>query len=132
MLVAALPEESPLKEFEGHKYISVETYRKDGRAVRTPVWFVSDGLALYVRTYEDSGKVKRIKKNKKVRAAPCSFEGAILGNWLEFEPEFIRDDDARLKKMFSSKYGMQVMFTSFLARLRRKRYVMLKLSPKHS
>jgi PPOX class probable F420-dependent enzyme len=128
-----LPEESILKEFEKHRYISVETYRKDGRAVRTPVWFVSDGSSLYIRTYDDSGKVKRIRKNKRVRAAPCSFEGAVLGNWLEFEPGFTgEEDEPRLKKMFSAKYGMQFKFTSFLARLRRKRYVMLKLSPKHS
>lgn len=123
-----------LKEFEGHKYVCIETYRKSGEAIRTPVWFVSDKSALYVRTYEDSGKVKRIRNNKKVRAAPCSFDGSILGNWLDVEPEFVDNkyDEAGLKRMFRSKYGTQVLFTSFLAKLRRKRYVMLKLLPKHS
>ena len=28
-----------LEEIESEKYISVETYRKNGEAIKTPVWF---------------------------------------------------------------------------------------------
>jgi hypothetical protein len=37
-----------LDAFSGHKYLVIESYRKDGTAVRTPVWFAQEGETLYV------------------------------------------------------------------------------------
>jgi hypothetical protein len=34
--------------FEGHKYINLTTFRKNGQAVPTPVWFVVRDGRLYV------------------------------------------------------------------------------------
>ena len=64
-----------LTAFEGQKYLCLETYKKSGQAVKTPVWFViSDGI-IYVATSESSGKVKRLKNNKSVRIVPSSYNG---------------------------------------------------------
>ncbi len=52
-----------LDRLSAEKYILLTTFRKDGRAVPTPVWAVRDGEALAVWTRADSGKVKRIRHN---------------------------------------------------------------------
>lgn len=61
------------------KYISVTTYRRDGTAVATPVWFVQEANRLLVRTGTASGKAKRIRRNPAVRVAACTARGRLLG-----------------------------------------------------
>ena len=63
------------KASERAKYLSLETFRKSGQGVPTPVWFVQDGPALYISTEGSSGKVKRIRNNARVRIAPCDMWG---------------------------------------------------------
>lgn len=69
-------------EIRGQKYISLATFRRNGTAVRTPVWFGEEGDKLYVMTRSDLGKCKRIRNNPQVRIAPCTVRGKITG------PEF--------------------------------------------
>ena len=61
------------------KYISVTTYRRDGTAVATPVWFVQEGDKLLVRTGTASGKAKRIRRNPAVQVASCTARGQLRG-----------------------------------------------------
>ena len=66
---------------ERQKYITVETYRRDGTPVRTPVWFhVRDGLVIVV-TRSETGKAKRLRANSRVRIAPCTIRGRVKGPW---------------------------------------------------
>jgi PPOX class probable F420-dependent enzyme len=51
---------SALQQFEKQQYLNLETFRKNGDGVKTPIWFVQAGEKLYVRTGGESGKVKRI------------------------------------------------------------------------
>ena len=69
-------------EIAGRKYISLATFRKNGTAVYTPVWFGEANGKLYVKTRTDSGKFKRIRNNPAVKVAPCNMRGKITG------PEF--------------------------------------------
>lgn len=66
----------------GQKYISLTTFRKNGTAVPTPVWFGEEDGKLYVMTRSDMGKTKRIRNNQQVRVAPCTMRGKVTG------PEF--------------------------------------------
>ena len=68
--------------FQGQKYLSLITFRKNGTAVPTPVWFAEADGMFYVMTRSDSGKYKRIRNNPNVRIAPCNIRGKITG------PEF--------------------------------------------
>jgi PPOX class probable F420-dependent enzyme len=61
------------------KYISLTTYRRDGTAVVTPVWFVQQGDRLLARTGVESGKVKRIRRNPAVLVAVCTARGQLRG-----------------------------------------------------
>lgn len=66
----------------GQKYISLNTFRKSGVGVATPVWFGEDDDKLYVMTRSDMGKTKRIRNNPQVKIAPCTIRGKVTG------PEF--------------------------------------------
>jgi uncharacterized protein len=57
------------------KYISLTTFRRDGRAVATAVWFVPDGDRLLVLTGATSGKVKRLRNAARVLVAPSDMRG---------------------------------------------------------
>ena len=67
------------EQLKHEKYISLVTFRKDGSAVATPVWFAEREGKLYVMTRSDSGKVKRLKRNPKVRVAPATIRGSVTG-----------------------------------------------------
>jgi uncharacterized protein len=96
-------------QFAGEKYINLETYRKNGQGVRTPVWFVEsddDGI-LYVRTSDDTGKYKRIRNNPSVQIAPCDMRGGVKGKWVKGEARIASEEEKRKAfKMLEKKYGM--------------------------
>ncbi|MBC3840225.1 PPOX class F420-dependent oxidoreductase [Streptacidiphilus sp. 4-A2] len=59
------------------RYVSLTTYRKDGTPVATPVWHVvQDGL-LYVWTEAGSWKVKRLRRDSRVKVVVCDIRGRI-------------------------------------------------------
>ena len=65
------------EEIARSKYVSLVTYRRNGTAVSTPVWqATSDGL-MYVVSDADAGKVKRIRREGRVRVTVCDFRGRI-------------------------------------------------------
>ncbi len=119
---------SKLSQFAGQKYLNIETYRRNGEAVRTPVWFVeSDGI-LYVRTSEDTGKYKRIRNNPSVQVAPCNSRGRLKGAWVKAEARTAsKDDSEKVFSLLAQKYGL--MFRMMRTFLRGKDYVVLEIRP---
>jgi uncharacterized protein len=75
----------------GGKYLSLTTYRRDGTAVATPVWFVEDGDHVYVTTGATSGKVKRIRHNPAVTVAACNGMGKLRGEQFAGRADFVPD-----------------------------------------
>jgi PPOX class probable F420-dependent enzyme len=67
-----------LVQFAGEKYLNLESYRKNGTPVQTPLWFVQEGERLYVYSLAKTWKVKRIRRNPQVRVAPCTFRGRAV------------------------------------------------------
>jgi PPOX class probable F420-dependent enzyme len=89
----------------GQKYIALTTFRKNGTAVATPVWFGEDADRLYVMTRSDMGKTKRIRNNPQVRVAPCTIRGKVTG------PEFAAvarilppEEQTRARQEINRKY----------------------------
>lgn len=72
-----------LEQFDNQRFTVLETYRKNGTAVRTPLLFIIHRNRLYMRTAAHTYKVKRIQNNPNVRVAPSTFKGKPIGNWLE-------------------------------------------------
>jgi hypothetical protein len=109
-----------LKQFEKQQYLALETFRKNGEGVKTPVWFVEDGEALLVWTQAGSGKAKRIRNDRTVRVAPSTGSGQPVGEWL---PAHAQADESpetvqRVEKMMRKKYGVMFNIFGFLGRLR--------------
>ena len=96
-----------LDQFLDQKYINLETYKKDGTHVRTPVWFVIDKDLIYVITRDSTGKVKRLKNNQDVRIVSCSFKGEPKDEWIKGKTEMITGEEAdKAIKLRKKKYGM--------------------------
>jgi PPOX class probable F420-dependent enzyme len=97
-----------LQQFHRKSYLNLETFRKSGVGVKTPVWFVQDGERLYVMTGADSGKVKRIRNNGRVNVAPCKMDGTPTGIWVPGNAGEITDAEIakRIDRLLDKKYGL--------------------------
>ena len=114
-------------QFGGQKYLSLETFKKNGQGVRTPVWFVLHNDALYVYTEANSGKVKRVRNNPQVRVAVCNMRGDVKGPWLDAIASLV-DGDERIAadKLLDQKYFLKVIL-KVLSRLNRRERAMIKI-----
>ena len=72
----------PLEELEGHKYISLTTFRRGGEAVPTTLWFALADRRLYA-TPPDSGKMKHVRNDLQVILTPCNSWGRPRGESVE-------------------------------------------------
>jgi uncharacterized protein len=98
---------SQFAQFNKKSYLNLETFRKTGASVKTPVWFVQDGNTLYVRTVDGSGKVKRVRKNSAVRVVPCSVSGEPQGEWENAIAALVDGNEAKqVEKLLDRKYGL--------------------------
>jgi uncharacterized protein len=108
----------PLSQFEDEKVISLETYRRNGEPVRTAVWFLKEDGLLYVHTDNSTGKVKRIRRNPKVRVAPSHFRGKPKADYVDARAELEASPGAveKYRSQIYKKYGVQGILTRFLQR----------------
>jgi uncharacterized protein len=112
-----------ISRFQGEKVISLETYRRNGEPVRTPVWFLEENGILYVHTDDSTGKVKRIRRNPKVRLAPSHFRGKPKAEYIDAQAE-LETSPATIEEYHSKiykKYGLQGTFTKFIQRFSRSK-----------
>ncbi len=118
-----------LTAFAGHKYLSLETFRKSGVGVRTPLWFAEKDGELLLYTLADSGKVKRIRNNPRVRIAPSDLRGKVLGDWTEAAARFLEGDEARqANRLLNQKYWLKRFF-DWTSKLRKTPRVYLAVRP---
>ncbi len=73
------------------EYFSLATFRKNGNAVPTPVWFAAAGDTYYVFSAPNAGKVKRIRLSSRARVAVCDIRGKLLGDWIEARARLVSD-----------------------------------------
>jgi len=79
--VAGQPGTAPdFAGLRGQKYALLVTFRSDGTAVPTPVWFaLLDDHRFVTRTEERTAKVRRIRRDSRARVFPCDPRGKPLG-----------------------------------------------------
>jgi hypothetical protein len=111
-----------LAQFADQKYLNLESYRKNGQAVRTPLWFVEDDGVLYFYTPAHSYKVKRILNNPRVRVAACDYRGNVErvgGEWADATARRLDQAESRhADDLLNRKYGLSKRVLNFLARIR--------------
>jgi len=111
---------NPLSPLLNEKYINLETFRKSGEPVRTPVWFVVYQDQLCFNTEKDSGKVKRIRRNPAVNVAPCKINGELTGDWATGVARAMQGAEIEgVKKVYSKKYGFMGVIFEFMGKFRR-------------
>jgi len=121
--------DSKLDAFKGQAYLNLETFRRNGEGVRTPVWFVEHEGRLYLRTRADAWKVKRIRRNPQVRAAPCDVQGKLLGGWVEGRARVLSESEAEfISRLARQKYGFRKTFFDLLNKLLRHSWVVIEIS----
>jgi hypothetical protein len=101
------------------RYVNLETFRKDGTGVQTPVWVARDRNDIVIFTNGDSYKVKRLRRNPKVRIAECSVRGALKGPWHDGTGQLV-DDEATKQSAIQAlhkKYGWQMKLIDWGAQL---------------
>jgi PPOX class probable F420-dependent enzyme len=130
---------TPFEAFEGQRYLSLETFKKNGEGVRTPVWFaealadstVIGGMPLYVYTIGNSGKVKRIRNNPQVRIAPCDMRGNVQGDWVNATATIVHgEEEAFGMALIDRKYRPWKQILNLMATLRGHERVVLVLKPR--
>jgi len=106
-------------DFEKARYVNLATFRKNGNAVRTPVWIASHAGCGYVFSEPEVGKVKRIRNNPRVQVAECDIRGKLTGAWFDGTARLVDDpgEIAAMYPAFTRKYGMVMRITNFFARL---------------
>jgi PPOX class probable F420-dependent enzyme len=108
-----------LSILSGHPYINLETYRRNGQAVATPVWFTIDdnNKMIYVVTRTQTGKVKRLRNNSKVRIVPCGMRGQPKDEWHSGKATFATPEqlDIALKQR-NKKYGLKARLSGIISR----------------
>jgi PPOX class probable F420-dependent enzyme len=97
-----------MEQFSKMKYLNLETFRKSGQGMQTPVWFVQSGESLYVQTMANSGKVKRIRNNGRVNIAPCRMDGKLTGDWVPAQAQLVTDPELSMAtdRLLDQKYGL--------------------------
>lgn len=115
------------------RYLSLTTFRRNGAAVSTPVWFAPAGAGWYVFTAADSGKVKRLRHSPAVHVARCDMRGKVLGPVFETQAVLTADTadvDAGYAAL-QKRYGWQLTLTNVLSWLGRRLHKrqMIRITP---
>jgi len=106
------------------KYVTLTTFTRDGRPKPCPVWITDtgDGTVGFT-TFSTSWKVKRINNDPRVTIQPSDARGNPTEGTEVLEgtatasqgPEF-----DRVKRLISSKYGIQFAMINFFGKVRAK------------
>ena len=105
--------------FAGERYFNLATFRKTGKEVATPVWFVEHDGRYLVFSEARAGKVKRLRNSPRAKVAACNVRGGVHGDWhdatatLIEHPERIRAAHQAMR----GKYQLQMRIADLLARL---------------
>lgn len=112
------------------QYMNLITFRKNGEAVKTPVWFAQRGDKLYVTTGKNAGKVKRIRNNERVQVAPADRSGNPLGPPVDAKARILAlEEHAEAKDALNRKYGLLKTLFDFFTGLSGTKSDYLEIRP---
>lgn len=113
-----------------YQFINLETFRKSGIGVKTPLWFAVEDDTIFIRTRANSGKVKRARSNGRARLAPCKYNGEVLGDWQEARIRMAQAFEVdRANRLFNRKYGLTKRFFDLVNLFTREAWDTLVIQP---
>ncbi len=109
-------------ELARERYVSLETFKRSGDGVKTPIWFASDPQdprRLWMYSNGRSWKVKRIRNGPRARVAACNARGGVSGPWLDASARIESDEHAIARgfDLLVQKYGWQARLLLIGARI---------------
>jgi hypothetical protein len=114
--------------FVGQRYLNLESFKRDGTPVQTPVWFAEEQSILYVYTLANAGKVKRIRHHPRIRIAPCTMRGQVTGPWVEAEATIVDATTAvHRHALLRQKYGWMKGIGDLFSRLLHRERVVIAI-----
>ena len=118
-----------LSDLRDARYITLETFRRNGQGVKTPVWQTPEGSCLYVWTQATSGKAKRIRHHGRVRVCASDARGVPRSEWVEARARLLTTPEslAAQRRRMAARYGLAFWLFYAFARLSRKPYVVIEL-----
>lgn len=94
-----------LEPFVRQRTVLLTTYRRDGTPVGTPVHVVVDGELAFVRTWDTTWKLKRIRNDPQVEVAPSTFLGRPTGPEIRARARVLAgEESARAGRRLAGKY----------------------------
>ena len=94
-----------LGPFVRQKTALLITHRRDGTPVGTPVHIAVDGDRAFVRTWDSTGKLKRIRNDPGVEVCPSTVGGRPAGPAMRARARVLEgEESARAGRMLARKY----------------------------
>lgn len=110
--------DSPFATLVPQQFLLLTTFRKNGVAMPTPIWFAHEDGKIVFMTVANTGKVKRIRNNGRVTLTPCDRAGKIIGDGTQIEGvahELPTSEHAQALALLAQKYGLlHKLFTLFM------------------
>jgi uncharacterized protein len=124
-----------LSRLGSERFVSLTTFKRDGRPVASPMWIVEDGGRLWLWTPTEAAKVKRVRRNSRVTLTPCGRTGKVRAGEAVAEgtAEVITDPEevARVESLIKGKYKIEyrvVTLIETIAARGRKPRVILRIT----
>jgi PPOX class probable F420-dependent enzyme len=122
-----MPHET-LHQFSNQKYLNLETSRQNGTPVATPMWFAEHQGTLYVYSRAEAGKVKRLRRDLRVRVVPCTARGTPRGDWVRGTAYLLEEPEASLgHQRLHAKYGWVKRLGDLISWLRMRERVVIAI-----
>jgi uncharacterized protein len=123
-----------LSAIRDERCIALETRKRDGSWVTTPVNLVVDGDRVHFRTWSKSGKAKRLGNFPEVRFAGCDWRGRVHGPKMCGTARLLEgEEDRRVASSINRKYpvlqGIAVCYGHKLMRYRTQHYTVDGIEP---
>ena len=116
-------------KLQGYHFLNLTTFRKNGAAVVTTVWFAQANHNVYVWTAVNSGKVKRIRNNPMVQIAPSTHLGRARGPVIAASARILPVlEQQAAQQAIDAKYGWQKRFFALPWRLQRREQVYIEIT----
>ncbi len=94
-----------LEPFVCQKTVLLTTHRRDGTLVGTPVHIAVDGDRAFVRTWDTTGKLKRIRRSPGVEVRPSTVGGRPTGPGLRARARVLEGEESvSAGRMLARKY----------------------------
>lgn len=120
-----------LKPLVRQRAVLLTTYRRDGRPVGTPVHLAIEDDRAYFRTWDTTGKPKRIRGNAAVGVAPSRMGGTPTGAAIHARSRILAgDESAHAARALAHKYPiLHGALIPLVHRLRHYRTIHIELTP---